>query len=146
MVKTYAGDEVAVIVGGFAMEDMSQEGDFLVVSDTGPRYIKKTGIDGQTTRSKQSDRSGTVTLRLNAASVSNKVLTAFAEADDVKNQGVIPIMIKDGSGEDITVTETGWIESIPDVAYGAQSGIREWVFDCSDLARFLGGTKVTEPV
>lgn len=136
--NTYDPKSVLVIVGGVPLSGFA-DGTFVEVTRTTDMFSKKTGADGYTTRTKSNDRSGTITITLMQTSLSNDVLSGFAALDELSNSGVVPIMIKDSSGDTLNVSAQGWVRKYPDQTFGLELNTRAWAIDCADLDIFVGG-------
>lgn len=61
------------LISGFAEDSMIE------IEYASKKYEKKVGVDGQTTRIRQHDRSGTLKISLMSTSVSNRVLGDLAK-------------------------------------------------------------------
>ena len=99
-VKTYNAADVIVIVGTSQMQGLA-EGTFVEVSREVEAFTKQTGSDGEVTRSKTNNKSGTVTLTLQQGSASNDFHSALAKLDEESAAGVVPMSILEA--ETITV-------------------------------------------
>src|SRR3990167_4682577 len=107
--KTYDPKSVMVLVGGVPMSGFS-EGTFVTVARDEDSFSKVTGADGETSRAKRNNRSGSMTLVQHQTSPSNDVLSALALADELANAGVVPVMVKDASGRSLLFSALGWIK------------------------------------
>ena len=112
-VYTYASDEVRIIVGGVPISGLA-DGTFVSVARDEQAFTKVTGADGTTSRAKSANRSGSITLTLSQTSPSNDVLSALAVADEETGAGVVPVLIKDGSGRSVHATDAAWVQKMPD--------------------------------
>lgn len=137
-VYTYASDEVQVIVGGVPMSGLA-DGTFVTVSRDEQAYTKVTGADGTTSRSKSANKAGTITITLKQTSPANDVLSGFMVADEQGNNGVVPVMIKDGLGRTINYASAAWVQQSPDQEFAKEVSNREWVLDCARIDAFVGG-------
>ena len=137
--KTYDPKDVSVIVGGFPMTGFA-DGEFITVERSNNTFEKATGADGETTRVKQNDKSGEMTLTLMQTSQSNNILTTFAIADEEANAGIVPVLIKEGNSGTILESAFAWIRKPAAVSYGKDVSTREWVFDMADYGSIINGT------
>ena len=137
-VYTYASDEVRIIVGGIPISGLA-DGTFVSVARDEQAFTKVTGADGTTSRAKSANRSGSITLTLSQTSPSNDVLSALAVADEETGAGVVPVLIKDGSGRSVHATDAAWVQKMPDAEDGKEITDREWVLDCARITNFIGG-------
>jgi len=136
--KTYDVTEVSAIVGGHIVQG-GIEGDFLTVARDEEAFTYLTDVSGNGTRSKNPNRAGKITIRLQASSESNEFLSGLALADELNNGGIVPILIRDNSGSDLHKGESCYLVKHPDAAYGKELGEREYVFQVENLAMFSGG-------
>lgn len=136
-IRTYDPKQVIVTIGGVPMSGYA-DGTFLLIDRDENAFTKVTGADGVTTRVKSNNRSGTMTLTLKQSSASNDVLSGFAALDELANSGVVPILIKDLSGNSIYFSATGWIQKYPASEFGKEINNREWVLDLVDVDVFVG--------
>jgi len=139
--KTYDPKSVMVLVGGVPMSGFS-EGTFVTVARDEDSFSKVTGADGETSRAKRNNRSGSMTLVLHQTSPSNDVLSALALADELANAGVVPVMVKDASGRSLLFSALGWIKKPADASFSVEIEDREWVLDLADLDMLVAGNAV----
>ena len=135
--RTYDPKQVVVSIGGVPMSGFA-DGTFLLVDRDEQMFSKIVGADGTTTRVKSNNRSGTMTLTLKQSSPSNDVLSGFAALDELSNTGVVPVLIKDLSGNSIFFSATGWIQKYASSEFGKEINNREWVLDLADVDVFVG--------
>lgn len=136
-VRTYDPKAVVITIGGVPMSGFS-DGTFLEITRNAQAFTLVVGADGTATRVKSNNTSGTMTVTLKQSSPSNDVLSAFAQADALSNAGVVPILVKDLSGNSIYFSATGWVQKLPDSTFGPDVADRAWVFDLSDVDIFVG--------
>ena len=136
---TYDPSQVVVTVGGIPISGFA-DGTFINISRMNDAFTKVTGAQGETARAKSSDRSGEMTLTLLQTSDSNTSLSALALVDEQTNAGVVPVIVKDLSGNSTYFTGNGWIRKIADSEFSKEITNREWVFDLADMDVLVGGT------
>jgi len=142
-VRTYDPKQVVVVVGGVPLSGFA-DGTFISVERANDSFSKVSGADGYVSRSKSNDKSGSVTITLAQTSPSNDILQGFALADELTNNGVVPILVKDVGGRTTFVSAFGWIKKTPSAEFGKEISNREWVLDVADLDVFIGGTPNVE--
>lgn len=140
-VRTYDPKQVIITVGGIPMSGFA-DGTFLTVDRDDDQWAKVTGADGTSTRVKSNNRSGNMTITLKQSSPSNDVLSGFANVDELTNAGVVPILIKDLSGNSLYFSATGWVKKYPSSEFGKDLANRDWVLDLVDLDVFVGSNGV----
>lgn len=138
--KSFDFKQVTVIVGGRIISGYADGDDAVVVERDEVAWQKKSGADGEVTRSKTNDRSGRLRIKLMASSESNDILSGFAQTgENAPGSDLIPWMVKDGSGRAIYSAEQAWIEKRPTRSFGQQVGSMEWVLPTDNLFAFDGG-------
>lgn len=136
--KTYDPSQVAIIVGGFQITGFA-DGSFVTIARNADAFALYVGTDGEGTRAKSNNKSGRITLTLAQSSDSNAILSGIAAADELSNNGIVPVLIKDNSGVSLFAAETAWIVKSPDSEFGREVGTREWILETDNLAVFVGG-------
>lgn len=137
-VYTYSAEEVQIIVGGAKISGLA-DGTFVTVSRDEQAYNKVTGADGTTSRSRSGNRAGTITLTLQQTSPANDTLMAYLAADEAADSGVVPVLIKDNSGNSLFASSAAWVQQMPDAGFSKEVSEREWVLDCARIDAFVGG-------
>jgi len=137
-VYTYNPAEVAVIVGGVALSGFAEDSIVSVSRDV-QAYEKVTGADGRTSRARNPNKAGTITISLQHSSPSNDVLQAVALLDEASDAGVVPVIVRDGSGTSVHFTASAWVQKVPDSVRGTGISTVEWVLDCAEIDMFVGG-------
>ena len=85
------------------------------------------GVDGDVALSLSRNRTANLTMNLLGASETNKYLMLFARQADTTGIVTLPIIIEGSSGAPY-FTGIGWLQSIPEVYYGAEVPDLAWVF------------------
>lgn len=137
-VRTYAADEVRIVVGGAPISGLA-DGTFVSISRDEQAFNKVTGADGVTSRAKTANRAGTITLTLQQTSPGNDVLSALMLADEAGNNGVTSVLVKDSGGRTLHFAASAWVQQMPDVDFSKDIEEREWVLDCAAIDSFVGG-------
>ena len=136
-VATYDPGEVQCIIGGTPISGYA-DGTFVNLAWASDLFTKTVGADGEVSRAKSNDRTGTLTLTLLQTSASNDVLSGYAEADRLSNSGVVPVLIKDASGRTLLLA-TGWVGRYPDVNFAKDDQQRAWQIHLAQVNAFIGG-------
>lgn len=142
-VRTYDPKEVVVLVGGIPIGGFA-DGTAIAVSRSNDAYSKVSGTDGITSRAKSNDKSGEIAITLSQTSPSNDVLSGIALADELSNNGVVPVSITDLSGRTILLSAFAWIRKPADTEFAKEISNREWMLDAADLNMFVGGNPSSE--
>ncbi len=138
MAKTYDPKKVSVIVGGHIVEGYA-DGTFVGVARNNDAWTRTGGADGEQTRAKSNDKSGTVTLTLMQSSLSNAILSGFTTADELNNGGTFPLLVKDSNGSEVHAAEIAWVQKRSDSGFGKENENREWVIETGELNMIGGG-------
>lgn len=137
-VLTYDPREVTAIYGGQIatgfMDDSSIQCAFN--KDQWTLVVDK---DGNSTRVRNPDRSGRITITLQQSSPFNDSLMALVQADLQNNAGALNWVIKDGSGRTLIATAAAWNVKLPDVTFGTSLTGRTWVYETGILDMVIGG-------
>lgn len=139
IVGTYSPEDVSVSIGAAIISGFT-EGTFINIARNEDQYTMVVGADGKVTRSKNANRSGTMTLTLKASSASNDVLSAIASLDELAGTGVKAVIVKDNSGRSVYAGK-GWIRKTPAGEFAKEVGDREWMLDIASLTPFAGGNE-----
>ena len=142
-VKTYDPSAVSMFYGEILMSGFAQDAAITVEHDEDD-WTLVTGVDGEGTRSKTSNRSATITVSLMQSSETNALLSA-ARAADVNTPGGVggkPLLIKDNSGptpgQTLFSAESCWIQKPPTAELNREATTREWTFRTDNLVAFHG--------
>lgn len=134
---TYDPSKIIVVIGGAIIGGFA-DGAFVNVEYTNDFFTKVTGADKLTTRVKQNDFSGSITLTLQQSSPSNDILSGFVALDRSANAGVVPAIIKDLNGTTLVASAYAWVRKPPVVEFSKEVSNREWVLDCAEMEEHVG--------
>lgn len=137
-VRTYDPKAVHIIIGGVQMIGFA-DGVFVNAERDEDAFSKVTGADGEVSRAKSNNKSGSLTLTLKSTSPSNDILSGFAILDELSNSGVINVIIKDSLGTTNLFAGEGWVRKSPPVEYAKEISNREWILDMASMDYFVGG-------
>lgn len=138
--KTYDPKQVTITFGGFIMAGFADDR-MVTVARLNDTWTMKTGVDGEGTRSKSNDKSGEITVALMETSESNAVLTAFAKADELTNNGTFPVLIRDNNNESYYAAAQAWVVKPPEAEKAREAGVREWKIQTDNLEWIEFGTE-----
>lgn len=137
---TYDAAQVILTINGVQISGYAAD-TFISVEREEPSFTKVVGADGTTSRAKSNNRSGTMTITLNQTSASNDYLSALLAQDELTNEGVFPVIVKDISGESRFFSATGWVQGMPTVEYGKEISDREWLIDLANIEFNIAGNR-----
>lgn len=136
--KTFDPAQMSLIVGGHIVGGFA-DGTFLNVARNNDSFSRTAGADGENTRVKSNDKSGRFTFTLMASSLSNGVLQGFANADELNNGGLVPVLIQDNNGTEVASGPISWVVKPADRGYAKENSNREWVIETDELILEGGG-------
>jgi hypothetical protein len=127
--RTYDPTEVQINIGTLTLTGVA-DGTFVKISrNTAERYKKKVGAKGEVSRSRVTDKSGTIEVTLKHTSPSNNKLYVLD-----KSPLTFPVnIIENASSKFIATSTEAWIEKIPEPEFAAEESNAVWVFGCADL-------------
>ncbi len=141
-VRTYDPKAVIITIGNVPISGFS-DGTFLEIARDEATWTKVVGADGYVTRGKTNNFTGTMTLTLKQSSPSNDVLSTFMALDEVSGTGIVPILVKDLSGNSTYFTAQGWVRQFATSTFGKDINDREWTIDLADVDIFVGSNAET---
>lgn len=137
-VRSYDPKEVSVIVGSQPIGGFG-DGDMVTITRNEDAWSMIVGATGETTRSKNANKSGTFTITLLASSESNDYLSELQLADELSGTATFSVYVKDNFGRSLYSAATAWIKKQADGSFGKESGTREWTIETDELIMFAGG-------
>jgi len=132
--------------GTFGVVDIMDgtiDGEFAAVARDNPRFAREHDRAGNTTRVKNNNRGGTVTITLSASSPTNETLANVQELDDLTETQVGVLLLKDLNGNTVIEADGAFLQDQPDPTFGAERGTRAWIFECSAIRVHNGGHRLT---
>ena len=129
-------------IGSINVNQGIAEGTFINVSREKPVYAKSMGSDGEGTRVRSTDKSGTITVTLRAGSKTNDLLSTVLQVAENTGLGNLgPILVKDFTGRSLSSSPQAYLEGWPDTEFADDESDNDWVFICHNLIIFKGGQK-----
>jgi hypothetical protein len=123
------------------------DGTFIDLEQDENAYKKTVGADGEVSRSRSNNQTGTLKLTLKQTSPGNDVLSSLYDLDLVSNAGIFPVTIEEGGGgRTLMFAQAAWIEKLAKLDYGKDIVGREWVIALSDIKAFIGGNDASSGV
>ena len=118
MDKTYKPDQVMVTVGATIVDNFVS----ITVSSEEDKWSFSAGSGGEETRTKNSNKHGTITLEIPQTTAANLGLSTIFEAD-----ATVPVSVSDLEGNSLHVMPTGSIVKMPVSVYNkSEDTPREW--------------------
>ncbi len=139
--STYSPDLVIVSFDGIMINGFAND-TFVEVERDEDGFMKYTGSLGDVARSRNLNRGGKVTLTLMAVAPVNDLLAEASLLDEENGNIYGVLQVKDLSGNVRVHSDIAWIQKIPNVERGKESGTVQWVFDCAELTIVQGGNVI----
>lgn len=136
-VRTYDPASVVITINGAPISGYS-EGTFVEIDRDEATWSKVVGADGLVTRGKTNNFSGTMTLTLKQSSPSNDFLSGLLALDEATNAGVVPILVKDLSGNSTYFGGSCWVRQYANSTFDKAITDRTWTLDIDELDLFVG--------
>jgi len=136
--KTYDPAQISIIVGGAIMSGFA-DGEFVTTERNEDAFTIATGADGEVSRVKSNNKSGRITITLQQTADSNLILSGFAQADELRNAGVVPVLIKDLKGATLVTAARAWVAKAPATPYAKDVQNRTWILETDELVQVIGG-------
>jgi len=114
---------------------------FLSVSFDEPRFSLVMGIDGDSTRVRNQNRSATIELTLMQGSLSNDYLSGFLTVDELSGVSVFPFFAKDQNSNNTILAPSCFITGMPSHTYGTNGNNVVWRFRTDNLILWTGKFK-----
>jgi hypothetical protein len=137
-VKNYSPQFVTFSFQGINIIGFAK-GTFIEAERAEDGFKKKVGSQGDVVRVQSMDRSGKVTITLQAQSPSNDLLLAIAQLDEATGAAVGTLQAKDLNttgtlgGDPLIHAKEAWIMKVPKIDRSDDSSNCVWVFECADL-------------
>jgi hypothetical protein len=131
---TYSPKDVIIALSGTPITGFAED-DFLTLSRTSPLLDPIVGADGELTRTKNADETGTIVISLAQTARANLTLSAFAALQRAAPDLPLGILeIKDPSGSVLAIGTNVVLAKLPEVTLGATaSNSKDWEFHCEKL-------------
>lgn len=136
---TYSPEEVIVTIAGMHTVTGYVDGTFIRIYKDSKPVTKMRAMDGSVARVYSPETTWSFDLTIMQSSVTNDILSAFWNVDQVTQMGKFPIMVKDGRGSSLFIAATAWVEEMPDLTFSNQIEGRTWRFGCAEVMINIGG-------
>ncbi len=132
--RTYDPNEVTIVVGAILVDGFA-DGTFVSVEWDEDAFTKTIGAGGEVCRARSNNNGASVTLTLLQSSAANDLLSALHNADKLSpgGDGIVPFIMKDGTGRTVISAEKCWVRKPATVTYGREVENREWTIDTGDM-------------
>lgn len=124
-VKTYNPKEVLIALGSHIVTGYAEDS-FVSIEPSGDGTTKKTGCDGEVTRSISPDKSYTVKVTLDQMSDSNSYFQSLYNRDQETGDAIEALMVQDLKGGMLFSADEAWVLKPSVRGFGKAAGTREW--------------------
>lgn len=138
VLKQYDPGKVSFIAAGFTITGFSKDS-FIKAERRENSFNMAVGAEGHVARSKNNDKTGTITISLMQTAESNLVLTGLMTSDELSGNSTFPVLVRDSSGYTILNAANAWIEKAPAITFSNEVQNVDWVFGCAELNMIVGG-------
>jgi len=128
--KNYNPKEVTLIIGGRIIKSWNT----VRVAMDEDEWTFTAGTTGESTRTKNANKLGSLVITSPQASEDNAFMSAFQASGTL-----IPCSVVDKSGTSIHVMAKGTVVKMPDAEYGKEAGEREWTVKGDIETNLVGG-------
>ena len=97
------------------------------------------GCDGESARSVNRNKSGTVKVTLLATSPTNDVLAAALMLDEATGVGAGELSIEDTNGTSLVHAAAAWVKKMVPLKRGKEVEENEWTLETGEIDVFVGG-------
>lgn len=129
---TYDVNKINLSVAGVPLKGGGETA-FVAFAYDEDAWTKKTGCDGEATRSRTNNQGGKFTITCMQTSRINAILQGLYLADVEGGLGVVPVNLYDPSTGLEYFSEDGWVMKGADHSWEKEVGEREWVIDCGKV-------------
>lgn len=139
--KNYDPKLIHCVFAGHFLDGFA-DGTFVSFSKAAPPFSTRVGVGGDVARTRNHNRSGTVTFTLMQTSESNQRLSQILAQDLAapNGAGVGSLSVQDIAGTTLFTAAKAWIESDPDASFELESGTREWTIAYEKLEATHGSS------
>lgn len=141
-VKTYSPLDMVILVAGQQVTGFSDT-DMLAIALDEPKFVKYTGVGGDSSRSHNVANGATITFQLSQTSSANDLFSTILLADTKNPTGnnVVNVEVRDPNSGTKFLAIDSWIQGMPEVSYAKEISVREWVFDVPELTYTIKGSQ-----
>jgi len=138
--RTFNLAQCQFIVNGLPIEGFG-ESDAAVWAPDEDLYTKVVGADGEVSRARTNNYSGSLTITLMSTSKSNDVMNALMILTKLISAGdMAAILIQDLGSPDRFFGQKCWLKREPDMSFGRDVTERTWTFDVARGDTTHGGS------
>lgn len=138
VLKTYDPAALIITFRGLVIDGFGEDS-VVKIARQEETWKLKNGTTGETCRSRNRNRSGTVEMTLLQSSAANDLLSQVMAQDELLGTGVGPLMVKDSLGTTFVHGDGCFLEKPADPEFSKEVGDRVWKVIVPDMDMFVGG-------
>ena len=126
--KRYSFKDTIMVINGLEVTGWAEGDDAITIERRADSATDKVGAGGEMMVSISADRSGSVKIKLQQTSSSNKWLMAMLALQEAGCSSFVPIacMFQDTYRNDLAAGTSGYLKKPPSMTRGAEAGTQEW--------------------
>lgn len=136
-IKTYSPEDISISVFGRNLQNLADS--MVKIAYSEDQFTLMIGGDGEPTRNKNPNRSGTIVVTLKGSSDDNLFLSGLAAGDYISKIGTFAVMVKDNNGTSLYTAAEAFIQKVADADFSKEVTDREWTIACPKLIMVNGG-------
>lgn len=136
--KNYSPADIVITTFNHRVQGYAK-GSFVKVARNTESFKLDIGSLGDATRVQMLDKSGTVTITLQAESPTNDFFSARMALDERLGRATGDFMMKNLNGATLHHDDQAFLQKPADDERGDDAGTVEWTIICPNLDMFLGG-------
>lgn len=126
--KRYSFKDTIMVVNGLEITGWDEGDDVIDISRREDSISDKVGAGGEMMASVSADRSGSIKIKLQQTSSSNKFLMALCAVQEAAGSDFVPVacMFQDTYRNDLAAGTQGYIKKPADMKRGQKGNSQEW--------------------
>lgn len=133
--RTYRPEDVKLLIGTYQVTGWTE----IRIAQNAKSFRHESGLRGKTTRVRNRDKSGAVTISMLQTSPDNDLFTQIVTQDEMSQTGRFSLTLTDLSGQSSIILRYGYIEGYPDMGFSSEGQTREWVYNYQDIVEYAVG-------
>jgi len=123
--KTYNLKEVILTVNGIPVSGFG-DGDAVTVEFSEEAWTMVVGADGEVTRSRTNNESGSFQVTLMQTSEANGIFQQWMQQDKLFGRALVGVTLTDTTRGEVIAATQCWIEQTPSREFNRDAGSRVW--------------------
>lgn len=133
--RTYRPEDVKLLIGTYRVTGWTE----ISIAQNAKSFRHESGLRGKTTRVRNRDKSGVVTISMLQTSPDNDLFSQIVSQDEVSQTGRFSLTLTDLSGQSSIILQYGYLEGYPNMGFSSEGQTREWIFNYQDVVEYSVG-------